>query len=277
MTNIIEKTFEGKLIRAVTDEHGNVLFVGKDICEALGYTNPSKAMTDHCRALTKRYPIIDSLGRTQEVRVLTQADVLRLVVSSRLPEAQKFEAWVFEEVLPEIAETGSYGKRKPTTYTEIPGPAVEAIQVAEAISNYLKLEGSARLHMLEQAVKLAAPKLLPMVPAYAIDAPRTADGKLIGDVGSSSAAFSATDLLRKFGSHISAVKFNNLAVAHGLLILQERSSTKYAGISRQYKVIPNNFLCYGKNLVSSSNQKETQPYWFEETFQEVLSKLGVTK
>ena len=184
---------------------------------------------------------------------------------------------MFEVVLPEIAETGSYGKRKPTTYTEVPGPAVEAIQVAEAISNYLKLEGSARLHMLEQAVKLAAPKLLPMVPAYAIDAPRTAGGKLIGDVGSSSAAFSATDLLRKLGSPVSAVKFNNLAVAHGLLVLQERSSTKYAGINRQYKVIPNEYLCYGKNLVSSSNQKETQPYWFEQTFQEVLEKIGVTK
>ena len=276
MTNIIEKTFEGKLIRAVTDEHGNVLFVGKDVAEALGYSDTSDAVKRHCKGSVKRLPL-QTAGGVQDVRVLTQADVLRLVVSSRLPEAQKFEAWVFEVVLPEIAETGSYGKRKPTTYTEVPGPAVEAIQVAEAISNYLKLEGSARLHMLEQAVKLAAPKLLPMVPAYAIDAPRTADGKLIGDVGSSSAAFSATDLLRKFGSPISAVKFNNLAITHGLLILQERSSTKYAGINRQYKVIPNEYLCYGKNLVSSSNQKETQPYWFEPTFQEVLTKLGVTK
>lgn len=85
------------------------------------------------------------------------------------------------------------------------------------------------------------------------------------------------DLLRKFGSPVSAVKFNNLAVENGLLVLQERSSTKYAGIQRQYKVIPNEYLCYGKNLVSSSNQKETQPYWFESTFQEVLNKLGVTK
>lgn len=276
MTNIIEKTFEGKLIRAVTDEHGNVLFVGKDVAEALGYSDTSDAVKRHCKGSVKRLPL-QTAGGVQDVRVLTQADVLRLIVSSRLPEAQKFEAWVFEVVLPEIAETGSYGKRKPTTYTEVTGPAVEAIQVAEAISNYLKLEGSARLHMLEQAVKLKAPSFLPMVPAYAIDAPRTADGKLIGDVGSSSAAFSATDLLRKLGSPVSAVKFNNLAVAHGLLVLQERSSTKYAGINRQYKVIPNEHLCYGKNLVSSSNQKETQPYWFESTFQEVLTKLGVTK
>ena len=80
----------------------------------------------------------------------------------------------------------------------------------------------------------------------------------------------SADLLRKFGSPVSSVKFNSLAVAHGLLIVKE-------GIFRNYKVIPNEYLCYGKNLVSSSNQKETQPYWFESTFQEVLTKLGVTK
>ena len=272
MSNIIEKTFEGKLIRAVTDEHGNVLFVGKDVADALGYSNSRDAINSHCRGVGKRYPILDSLGRTQEVRVLTQADVLRLVVSSRLPEAQKFEAWVFEVVLPEIAETGSYGKRK------APVDSIEdAMKAAALISDYLKLEGSAKTHMLEQAIKLKAPSYLSLVPAYAIDGPRTADGKLIGDTGSSSPAFSATDLLRKFGSPVSAVKFNNLAVTQGLLVVAERSSTKYQGIFRNYKVIPNEYLCYGKNLVSSSNQKETQPYWFESTFQEVLNKLGVAK
>jgi prophage antirepressor-like protein len=198
MGNLIQKTFEGKQVRVVKDENGNVLFVGKDVAVALGYSNYRDAINSHCKGVVKS-ATLQTAGGPQQVRVLTQADVLRLVVSSRLPEAVKFEAWVFEVVLPEIAETGSYGKRKPTTYTEVPSPAVEAIQVAEAISNYLKLEGSARLHMLEQAVKLKAPSFLPMVPAYAIDAPRTADGKLIGDTGSSSLALSATDLLRKVG------------------------------------------------------------------------------
>lgn len=271
MSNLIEKTFEGKLIRAVTDEHGNVLFVGKDVAVALGYSNHADAINSHCKGVAKRYPL-QTAGGLQEVRVLTQADVLRLIVSSRLPEAQKFEAWVFEVVLPEIAETGSYGKRK------APVDSIEdAMKAAALISDYLKLEGSAKTHMLEQAIKLKAPSYLSLVPAYAIDGPRTADGKLIGDTGSSSPAFSATDLLRKFGSPVSAVKFNNLAVTQGLLVVAERSSTKYAGIFRNYKIIPNEYLCYGKNLVSSSNQKETQPYWFESTFQEVLNKLGVAK
>jgi hypothetical protein len=59
--------------------------------------------------------------------------------------------------------------------------------------------------------------------------------------------------------------------------MKERSSTKYEGIVRQYKVIPSEYLCYGKNLVSTSNQKETQPYGYEETFGKVLEIVGVTK
>lgn len=83
-------------------------FVGKDICDALGYTNSSKAMGDHCRGITKRYPILDSLGRTQEVRVIAEPDLYRLITHSKLKAAMQFEAWVFEEVLPSIRKSGGY-------------------------------------------------------------------------------------------------------------------------------------------------------------------------
>ena len=108
--SVIPFSFESREIRAllIDDEPW---WVGKDVCQALGYANPSKAMGDHCKGVTKRYPIVDSLGRTQEARVLSEADVLRLIVSSNLPEAQRFERWVFEEVLPAIRRTGGYAVR----------------------------------------------------------------------------------------------------------------------------------------------------------------------
>lgn len=111
MSQLIPFSFDGAAVRIVQIE-GEPWFVGKDVCEALGYTNPAKAMADHCRddGVTKRYPIIDSLGRTQEARVLNEANVLRLIINSRLPAAERFEAWVFEEVLPSIRRTGGYGK-----------------------------------------------------------------------------------------------------------------------------------------------------------------------
>ena len=83
-------------------------FVGKDVCERLGYTNPSKAMGDHCRGVTKCYPIIDRLGRKQEVRILSESDVMRLICGSTLPEAVAFEKLVFEEILPAIRRNGGY-------------------------------------------------------------------------------------------------------------------------------------------------------------------------
>lgn len=108
MSNLIPFQFQSNEIRVVVDEHGEPLFVGKDVCQALGYTNHNKAMTDHCRGVTIRYPIVDSLGRTQEVRVLTEPDVLRLIVNCKLPAGVELERLVFEEILPSIRKTGKY-------------------------------------------------------------------------------------------------------------------------------------------------------------------------
>lgn len=90
------------------EEDGQVLFCGKDVTKSLGYKNPNKAIGDHCRGVTKRYPIQDSLGRTQESVFITEPDLYRLITHSKLPTAEKFERWVFEEVLPAIRRTGGY-------------------------------------------------------------------------------------------------------------------------------------------------------------------------
>ena len=94
-------------IRVVNDG-GVPWFVGKDVCTALGYANASDAIDKHCRGVVKRYPL-PTAGGSQEVRVLSEGDVLRLILRSRLPAAEQFERWVFEDVLPQIARTGRYG------------------------------------------------------------------------------------------------------------------------------------------------------------------------
>lgn len=95
------------------EQDGKVLFCGRDVATALGYTNTNKALADHCKSdgVTNRYPICDSLGRTQEARFITEGDVYRLITHSRLPAAEQFERWVFDEVLPEIRKTGGYGRQ----------------------------------------------------------------------------------------------------------------------------------------------------------------------
>ena len=100
------KVFENKEFGTVrTIEDGDkVLFCGSDVAKALGYTNPNKAINDHCRAITKRYTPIS--GKTQAINFIPEGDVYRLIVRSKLPEAEKFEKWFMEEVLPTIRKTG---------------------------------------------------------------------------------------------------------------------------------------------------------------------------
>jgi len=58
--------------------------------------------------VAKHHPIADRMGRMQKVRLINEPDLFRLVVNSQLPSAQKFETWVFEDVLPAIRKTGEY-------------------------------------------------------------------------------------------------------------------------------------------------------------------------
>lgn len=108
MSNITPFKFDNHSVRVITDENGEPLFVGKDICDALGYADHVNALKQHCRGVVKRHPIADNLGRMQETRVLTEPDMMRLIVNSTLPAAQEFERLVFEEILPTIRKTGKY-------------------------------------------------------------------------------------------------------------------------------------------------------------------------
>lgn len=88
------------------EEDGNVLFCASDVAKALGYARPNDAVTAHCRATVKRSTPIS--GKMQEINFIPEGDVYRLITHSKLPSAEKFESWVFDEVLPAIRKTGGY-------------------------------------------------------------------------------------------------------------------------------------------------------------------------
>lgn len=81
-------------------------FCGNDVAKALGYVNPRKALTDHCKGVTKRDTPTSS--GVQSMSYISEGDMYRLIVSSHLESAEKFESWVFDEVLPSIRKTGGY-------------------------------------------------------------------------------------------------------------------------------------------------------------------------
>ncbi|AWB46967.1 DNA-binding protein [Paenibacillus sp. CAA11] len=88
---------------------GKVMFGATQVARTLGYSNPQKAIRDHCKSdgCTNR-SVIDPLGRSQMVKFITEGNVYRLIARSKLPSAEKFECWIFEEVLPSIRKNGMY-------------------------------------------------------------------------------------------------------------------------------------------------------------------------
>lgn len=115
-------------IRTVTID-GEPWFVGKDIAEALGYSNSRKALIDHVddedKGVTNRY----TPGGKQNLIIINESGLYSLILSSKLPNAKKFKRWVTSEVLPAIRKTGHY---------ETPGYAPKATSIGEVV-NLIKI------------------------------------------------------------------------------------------------------------------------------------------
>ena len=101
--------------------NGEPWFIGKDICDALGYSNSSKALNDHVDPEDKRQgdgvTIRDPMGRFQKPTIINESGLYSLILSSKLEGAKKFKRWVTSEVLPSIRKNGGYGMT-PKTYPE---------------------------------------------------------------------------------------------------------------------------------------------------------------
>lgn len=87
---------------------GEIWFVGFDVANVLGYIRPSDAVRQHCKH-TVKHRISDNQGVEHEYLVIPESDVYRLIIKSQLPKAEKFENWLFSEVIPTIRKTGRYG------------------------------------------------------------------------------------------------------------------------------------------------------------------------
>ena len=92
-------------IRTITKEN-KTYFVGNDVAKSLGYVETAKAVRTHCKGVSEMD--IPTNGGIQKMKVITEGDIYRLVVKSQLPQAEKFESWIYDEVLPSIRKNGGY-------------------------------------------------------------------------------------------------------------------------------------------------------------------------
>lgn len=96
------------LIRTI-EEEGKILFCGVDVARALGYVDPQDAIKRHCRyPAFHRVPHPQSPDKQIEMKFIPEGDIYRLAAKSEMPDADKFESWIFDEVLPSIRKHGAY-------------------------------------------------------------------------------------------------------------------------------------------------------------------------
>lgn len=84
-------------------------FGATSTAKMLGYANPHDAIGRHCKKDgVVKHEVIDSMGRKQEINLINEGNLYRLIAKSQLPQAEKFESWVFDKVLPTIRKTGGF-------------------------------------------------------------------------------------------------------------------------------------------------------------------------
>ena len=123
---------------------GKDYFVGKDIALALGYKNTNDAISRHCKGVVKHEGLKIN---GSEVALITEGDIYRLITHSKLPTAEKFEEWVFDEVLPSIRKHGMYATDE----------LLDNPDLLIAAATKLKEERAARIEA-ENKVKVLKPK-----------------------------------------------------------------------------------------------------------------------
>lgn len=147
-------------IRAFKSENGEPLFVAVDVAKALGYENPSKAIATHCKSgdITNRYVAHENgIGGTN-LQIIKEANLYRLIMKSKLKEAEFFQDWVFEDVLPAIRQTGGYISTNEADTPEM--IMAKALQVAASTIENSKQ----KIKQLEVQTQIQTEEIIKMKP-----------------------------------------------------------------------------------------------------------------
>lgn len=151
MSNITPFNFNGSSIRTI-DKNGEPWFVAKDVAELLGYSNTSKAINAHCKGVDS-CPT-ETGGQVRHIQIIPERDVYRLIMRSKLPEAEQFEEWVVGTVLPSIRKNGGYvANQEQLSPEEI---LAQGILMAQKVMKEKEALISAQTNQIEQLQPKAA-------------------------------------------------------------------------------------------------------------------------
>lgn len=206
-------------LRVIENANGNPMFCAKDVAVALGYKDTINAIKRHCRGVAFQHPIVDSLGREQTARFITEGDMYRLIASSKLESAVKFESWVFDDVLPSIRKHGMYAT--PQTVEQMLADPDTMIATLKA----LKAERQKVVALTEDNARM-----LPKSVAY--DAMIDTDG--------TTTITQVSRYLNQMGTPMTARKLYGLLRADELVCKRDNAPTKKAiskGLAKQVMTV----------------------------------------
>ena len=142
----------------VLDINSEPWFVGKDVAEVLGYSNPQKAIRMHIDEDDKGVNEMDTPGGIQKTTIINESGLYSLILSSKLPNAKKFKKWVTGEVLPTIRKHGTYMTdevlEKAITSPDFLIQLATKLKEEKELNTNLKLENKIK----EQQIKELKPK-----------------------------------------------------------------------------------------------------------------------
>lgn len=253
-------------VRIITDDaSGELLFCAKDVTEALGYTNGRKAVADHVERgdVTKRdTPIPNQHGVlvNQSVTYITESGVYALIFGSKQQRARDFKHWVTSEVLPSIRKTGQYNAFQ-QPQASLNERMSASLTFADWSAKFLNLNDASKLGMAKRIGKMVGLEdTLPMAVNAGTEKPVT---------------HASRDLLLSHGVGISTQAFNKVLEIKG--IVKQATRPGRGGKVHKWMVLQPAFDKYGQNQQHPNYQQQTQIRWYDATFAELLTIVGLNK
>lgn len=255
-------------VRVIDDNaSGELLFCANDVTNALGYSNGRDAISRHVdiRDVAKHDMGVvtgkkaDGTDAYQAVvtTFINESGVYSLIFSSKQERAKEFKHWVTSEVLPSIRKTGQYNANQTNA------SLTEQIQ-----ANLLLADWAIKNLNINEASKITWAKKISDKFGLAAELPDAVNAGTEKPI-----THAATDLLKSHNVGISAQAFNRMLELKGVVKHATRPGKK--GKVHSWYVITPAFDKYGQNQQDPKFQQQTQIHWYDATFMELLTIVGL--
>lgn len=255
-------------VRVIDDNaSGELLFCANDVTNALGYSNGRDAISRHVDVrdvakhdmgvVTGKKADGTDAYQTVVTTFINESGVYSLIFSSKQERAKEFKHWVTSEVLPSIRKTGQYNAN------------VSSATLNEQLqANLTFADWAIKTLNINEASKLGWAKKISDKFGLAAELPDAVNAGTEKPI-----THAATDLLKSHNVGISAQAFNRMLELKGVVKHATRPGKR--GKVHSWYVITPAFDKYGQNQQDPKFQQQTQIRWYDATFMELLTIVGL--